>query len=85
MTPIILGLGELLHHEYGSNDDVSLGKYGLGTDLDNDILLARSYLLTLYGKKMIGCTSSDKPASQLPPTEDAFAQHVMRYRLMVSV
>ena len=33
------------------NDDVSLGKFGLGADLDNDILLARSYVLTLYGKK----------------------------------
>ena len=78
------------------NDEVSLGKFGLGADLHNDILLARSYLLTPYGEKTIEyisldklryilASSSDKPASQFPPTEDDFAQHVLRCRLMVSV
>ena len=58
-------------------------------DREDSFAVARSYALLLYGKKgsdmdtldelrYIMATTTDKPASMLPPTEDAFKQHVLR-------
>ncbi len=55
-----------------------------------------SYFLSLYEKKAKTCSSldqlryllgstTDTPASQLPPTEDAFKQHVLRARYHTSI
>ena len=58
-------------------------------DLEDSVVVARSYALLLYGKKgsdmdtldelrYIMATTTDKSASMLPPAEDAFKQHVLR-------
>ena len=64
---------------------------------DHDFLeTARKFVLLLHGKKAkntmsldelryILATTTDKPASQLPPTEDAFKQHVMRAQYQIKI
>ena len=58
--------------------------------------VARRYALILNGYKKNECTSldelrhvlastSDMPASQLPPTEDSFRQHVLRAMYQTAV
>ena len=65
-------------------------------DTDEDINAARAFVLKLYPKqkrlcktldelRFIVASNSDKPASQLPPTEDSFSQHVARARYQVAV
>ena len=74
----------------------SLTTFGIQNDLEADISSARSYVLSFYGKKAETCSSldqlryvlastTDKPASQLPPTEDAFKQHVLRARYQTRI
>jgi len=57
---------------------------------------ARRFVLLLHGKKA-KClaslddlryhlaTTTDKPSNQLPPTEDAFEQHVLRAQYQVQI
>ncbi|KAG1714217.1 DNA-directed RNA polymerase III subunit RPC2 [Nymphon striatum] len=57
-------------------------------DMDTCISLARKFVLLMYGTKckhldslndlrFYFATTSDKPASMLPPTEDAFKHHIL--------
>ncbi|KAG1668106.1 hypothetical protein GQR58_018096 [Nymphon striatum] len=58
-------------------------------DMDTCISLARKFVRLMYGKKgkhldslndlrFHFAATTDKPASMLPPTEDAFKQHILR-------
>ena len=73
------------------NELQGLRTFGLTDSLPEVVECARHYALTLYGVKKKAksqpCSSLDKlrcilasttdmPVSQLPPTEDAFEQHV---------
>ena len=60
------------------------------------VKLARSFVLCLYGLKGQSCssldelryklaTTTDKPAHALPPTDDAFQQHVLRARYQIAI
>ena len=82
--------------EHVNNGNFSLTTFGIQNDVEADVSSARSYVLSLYGKKAKTCSSldqlrylmastTDKPASQLPPTEDAFKQHVLRARYQTSI
>ena len=65
-------------------------------DLEHSVAVARSYALLLYEKKgsdmdtldelrYIMATTTDKSASMLPPTEDAFKQHVLRAKYQTRI
>ena len=65
-------------------------------DLEDSVAVARSYALLLYGKKgsdmdildelrYIMATTTYKSASMLPPTEDAFKQHVLRAKYQTRI
>ena len=65
-------------------------------DLEDSVAVARSYALLLYGKKgsdmdtldelrYIMATTTDKSASMLLPTEDAFKQHVLRAKYQTRI
>ena len=65
-------------------------------DRDECLVSARRFVLLLHGKKA-KCqaflddlryhlaTTTDKPANQLPPTKDAFEQHVLRAQYQVQI
>ena len=70
-----------------------MGKFGLSESLEQALPVARKYALLLYSKKKKEdghpCTNlyelrytlvstKDSLATNLPPTEDAFQQHVLR-------
>ena len=70
-----------------------MDKFGLSKSLEEALPVARKYALLLYGKKKKEdghpCTNlyelrytlvstKDPLATNLPPTEDAFQQHVLR-------
>ena len=77
-----------------------LSHFGLTGNLADSLPMARHYALILYGQKKNQkgqqCTSldelryvlastSDMPASQLPPTQDSFRQHVLRAMYQTAV
>lgn len=75
-------------------NNLSLATFGMQTDVEADASSARSYVLNMYGNKatFFPGPASDSPrldnrqlASQLPPTEDAFKQHVLRERYQTSI
>jgi len=66
-----------------------LSEFGGSSSLSISLDTARRYVLLLYGKRSKNCntldelryalaSTTDKQAAMLPPTEDAFKQHVMR-------
>ena len=74
----------------------SLTLFGLHDDVSSKILAARIDVLALYSKKVKACSTltklrymlgatTVKSTSELPPTEDAFKQHVLRPRYQVTV
>ena len=74
----------------------SLTLFGFHDDVSSKILAARIDVLALYGKKAKACSTltklrytlaatTVKSTSELPPTEDAFKQHVLRPRYQVAV
>ncbi|KAG1687924.1 Glutamate receptor ionotropic, kainate 1 [Nymphon striatum] len=65
-------------------------------DMDTCISLARKFLRLMYGKKgkhldslndlrFHFAATTDKPASMLPPTEDAFKQHILRAKYQTKI
>ena len=72
-------------------------KFGLSDDIEEDITVARVYVVDMYSSKKtrqcsnldklryILASTTDKPAAKLPPTEDAFIQHVKRARYQVAI
>ena len=73
-----------------------LSQFGLSLSASACQQLARLFLLSLYGQKGNECSdldelrytlalTTDKEASTLPPTEDAFKQHVLRAMLQTRV
>lgn len=73
-----------------------LTTFGMTDNVEADVVSARRYILNVYGNKDISCTTldqlryryasvTDKAASEFPPTEDAFKQHVLRARYQTSV
>ncbi len=73
-----------------------LSKFGLSSPLESALCAARTFVLLLYGKPGKRCntldelrhllaSTTDKDAAMLPPTEDAFRQHVLRARLQTSI
>ena len=77
-------------------EPTALNSFGQSNTLDQDIAAARKYILGIYSPKSTTCASldrlryilastTDKSAAQLPPTEDAFKQHVMRARYQTAI
>lgn len=77
----------------------TLASFGT-TNLDESLSDVQSYTLSLYGNKKketgelcssldelryVYATTTDKPASTFPPTEDAFHQHVKRGHYQVTI
>ncbi|KAG1661416.1 Ubiquitin carboxyl-terminal hydrolase 16 [Nymphon striatum] len=65
-------------------------------DMDTCISLARKFVLLMYGKKgkhmdslndlrFHFATTTDTPASMLPPTEDSFKQHILRAKYQTKI
>ena len=65
-------------------------------DRDEFLVSARRFVLLLHGSKAKGqaslddlryhlATTTDKPVYQLPPTENAFEQHVLRAQYQVQI
>ena len=65
-------------------------------DIDTCVSLSRKFVLLMYGKKGKDldslndlrfhlATTTDKPASMLPPTEDAFKQHILRAKYQTKI
>lgn len=72
----------------------ALKKFGLSNNLQDDAAAACAYMLHVYGDKKcdtfdqlryVLASTTDKSAAELPPTEDAFIQHVMRARYQVAI
>lgn len=85
---------KLLKHVRKNN--LSLVTFGMQNEVEADVSFARSYVLSLYRKKAKASSSqdqlryllastTDKPASQLPPTGDAFKQQFLRARYQTSI
>jgi hypothetical protein len=73
---------------------------GSSKTVDEIVPVAREYMLKLFGKprmqnglpcstldelRFVLATTTDKPAAQLPPTEDAFRQHLKRVRVQTVI
>ena len=79
--------------EHVKKHPAALKTFGLGDCVEDDIASARDFLLTIYSSKQdnldklryVLASTTDKPASHLPPTEDAFKQHVLRARYQTSI
>lgn len=78
------------------DDPLGLVDFGLTNNVDDDISSARKYVLSVYSNKRVPCatldqlryvlaSTTDKAAAHLPPTEDAFKQHVLRARYQTSI
>ena len=73
-----------------------LSQFGVTLSVSDALDVARRFVLLLYGQKARQCGSlnalrftlastSDKEAAMLPPTDDAFKQHVLRAMLQTAV
>ena len=78
------------------NGNESFTTFGIQENVDIDVSSACSFVLSLYGIKARNCSlldqfryfmasRTDKPASHLTPTEDAYNQHVLRARYQTNI
>jgi hypothetical protein len=78
------------------NGNQSFTTFGIQENVYIDVSSVRSFVLSLYGIKARNCSlldqlwyflasTTDKPASHLTPTEDAFKQGVLRARYQTNI